>query len=384
MKNAKIALEIIQRWLKNPVSTWLDYTPQNTPIVIYDENEFALLNHPNPPSQRPQNLTAATALEINGTLTATIPLSMCDDEQSLIPLLYHECFHVYQGKKFQFTGTYEFFKVLALYPELNYEYRAICSAETDVINNDAFAPLEKAKLLSGLTRKRHAILKKSDGLLDFEKNLERNEGTASFVEQQARAKLFNIPPDNSKCSYGYSRQYSIGAALCWLFVQLYSNSEWQELVEKEKAVSELLLQVVPANQLDWKMLELEQREEQERQIVEQILADANKKIENLLNQETITIKLPEATQIFRSFSPRSIVSLGDGRLIHPDFVTIQMPNGQISIQGKMVVENYNNNTLTFSTVPFEIADDKLDIRTEHIQVNLAGVRKLPDSIVEVV
>ena len=110
------ALELVQKALTNPVSTWQEFTPQNTPLVIFDDTEFAFVNHPHPPSQRPSNLMAATAVEIEGVLTATIPLTMCEDEQSLVSLVYHECFHVYQGKKFQFTAEYNFLEFWLFIP----------------------------------------------------------------------------------------------------------------------------------------------------------------------------------------------------------------------------------------------------------------------------
>jgi len=379
---AKVTIDIVKRALENPVSTWLDYTPRNVPIVIYDDDEFIFINHPNPPSDRPNQLTAATALEINGYLTATIPLAMCNDKQSLIPLVYHECFHVHQGQKFQFDGEYNFFEVLAFYPELNPTYRALCSAETDVLNNNTLSPLEKSKVLSGLIRKRHGILAQHEGLLDFEKNLEMNEGAASFVEQKAKAALFNISPDNSMCYYGYSRQYFMGAAICWLLEQTYSTSKWQELVECGKSLSELLLQIAPQEQTDWTMLDIANKEKLEKQNVERILFEANRKIENLLNNGAVTIRLSGKTQIFRSFSPRSIIALGDGRLIHPEFVTIQTPNGQISIQDEMTLENYTDGTVVFHAATPEIVNNKLDMHSENVQISLEQVRQLPNGIIE--
>jgi len=131
------------------------------------------------------------------------------------------------------------------------------------------------------------------------------------------------------------------------------------------------------------MLDIEDREKQEQGKVEQILAEANQKIEGLLNNGAITIKLPDKTQIFRSFSPRSIISLGDGRLIHPEFVVIQTPNGQISIQGQMTLENYKDGTVIFPATPVKIANNKLDIHTESVHVSLENVRKLPNGIIEV-
>lgn len=377
------AIEIVQQALASPISTWQDYSPQNMPIVLFDDAEFAFVNHPNPPLLRPNNLTAATAVEIEGVLTATIPLTMCEDAQTLIPLVYHECFHVYQGKKFQFTAEYNFFKVLAFYPELNHMYRALCWLETNVVNDKTTSPMEKAKQLAFLNHQRHAILSKTTGLLEFEKDLERREGTASFVEQQARAKLLDVQPDMLTCRYGYSRQYYMGARLCWLFEQIFPNDEWQEWVEVGKALSEILLEQALLKQADSMQTEIERRAKQEWQLAKRIEAETNSKIEGLLDQETITIKLPKNIQTFRSFSPQSVVSLGDGRLLHTEFVTIQIPNGQISIQGELVLEDFNDHTLTFLAAPFEVADDQLNIHTEQIRVNLLHIRKLSDGIFEV-
>lgn len=378
----KQALEIIQRALENPVPTWLDYTPQNVPLVLYDEHGFLFINHPNPPKERPDNLTAATALNINGFLTATIPLVICDDEQSLVPLVYHECFHVYQGQKFQYGGEYNFFEVLAFYPEMNPVYRALCSAETDVYNNSTLPNLDKARILSATAQKRRQILTERDGLLDFENTLERNEGLASFVEQKARLQLFDIPPDNSTCYYGYSRQYFIGAATCWLFEKMYPSSEWQEQVERGISLSDFLIQNIP-QETDLAFLALENRENLEKQKVGQIFSEVSQKIENLFQNGAITIKLPSKVNVFKSFSPKSIISLGDGRLIHPKFVIIRTPNGYISVENQMTLENYNENTVTFASELCEIKDNKLDIRTENVTISLENVTQLPDGVIEI-
>ncbi|MFZ6029169.1 MAG: hypothetical protein ACOYYS_15765 [Chloroflexota bacterium] len=156
-----------------------------TPLVVYDEDDFVFLNHPNPPTQRPEQLSAATATEINGVLTATIPAMYGDDENILVPLAYYECFHVYQKTAFRLRRKYDFFEVLAFYPELNVVYRALCSAETEVISHSRLSPVERAAYLSALTYKRHEILSQHEGLLDFEQDLEVREGVAAFVESKA-------------------------------------------------------------------------------------------------------------------------------------------------------------------------------------------------------
>ncbi|MBN2394620.1 MAG: hypothetical protein JXR84_28070, partial [Anaerolineae bacterium] len=353
----EVAVDIVKRALENPVSTWLDYTPKNIPMAIYDDDEFVFINHPNPPSERPDNLMAATAIDINGALTATIPLAACDDEQELIALVYHECFHVYQGQRFQYNEEYHFFEIMAFYPELNPAYRALCSAETDILNDDTLSPQEKVEILSYLTHKRRQILAQHDGLLDFEKNLERTEALASFVDQKAKQQRFNIVPDNSRCLYSYARQYFVGAAICWLFEQTYSSEEWQTLVEGGKSLSELLLQNRP-HETDLPDLDLENRENLEKQTVEQVLAETNQKIQTLLDNGAMTIKIPRSPDISRSFSPSSLVSLGDGRLLHSEIIIIQTPKGQIFVEDELAFEDYMNGTVTFPARPYKLEGDK--------------------------
>ncbi|MCB9134411.1 MAG: hypothetical protein H6636_03225 [Anaerolineales bacterium] len=380
--NLENAVEMVKSALKHPISTWLDYSPVRSPFVIYDDHDFDFIHHPNPPSERPAQLTAATAVEINGVLTATIPLWMCTDEQSLIPLVYHEGFHVYQGTKFQFAKDFDFFEVLAFYPELNPTYRALCSAETDILNDSLLSPLEKAKLLSAVIGKRHEILAQRKGLLAFEKNLERNEGTAMFVEQKARQILFGISPELPAGYFGYSRQYFVGPAICQLLDQISSVEEWKNAVVLGQSISEFLIETAPPEQTDWAKLGIATREAVEKQNVDRILAEANQKMENLLTSHPVILRLPRQARVSRSFSPRSIVALGDGRLIHPEFVVIQIPNGKISIQGQMTVENYVERTVMFNAILSDLVDHRLELDSENVKISLEQVRPLPDGSFE--
>ncbi len=135
------AVELIQQALLAPVETWPGYSPRAFPVCVYDKDEHYFLNHPEPPQGRPPELTAATACEIGGLMTAVIPADICSDERSLIPLLYHECFHAHQNRgAFRFAEKFDFFRCLAYYPELNAQYRALCAAEAEVLANRELHP----------------------------------------------------------------------------------------------------------------------------------------------------------------------------------------------------------------------------------------------------
>lgn len=127
------AVHLAEQAIRSPVETWPGYSPANVPVCIYDPEEHYFLNHPRPPSRRPQELTAFTACDIGGLPTATIPAEMCSDETTLIPLIYHECFHGYQDSGgFRFEDQFDFFNCVAYYPEFNVPHRALCVAEAEV------------------------------------------------------------------------------------------------------------------------------------------------------------------------------------------------------------------------------------------------------------
>lgn len=376
------ATAIVRQAVDNPLSTWQDYSPQHIPLVLYNEREFRTLNHPNPPAERPAQLTAATAVDINGERTATVPLELFPEETMFVPVTYHECFHVHQEQHFASPEEFNFFEVLAYYPEFDPAYRALCSAETDVINDPDLAPLQKAAFLAGLTAQRHALLSQKPGLLAFEQMLERKEGTAAYVEQKVRQSLYGVSPKAQDTQYGYSRQYEMGAAICWLLDELDPTEAWKEAVADGAALTELLRRAA-GQRADWDQQDLQEREIQERRLSAQVLEETNRRIQELFAGDVATIKLPDMTTVSRSFSPKSLVSLGDGRILHTEFVIIMAPYGQISIKNALALEDYTAGTITFAAPPPQIAAEGLHIETETCQVSLQGVRQLPDGGFEV-
>ena len=137
MPTANDAAARIRTALESTVITWPGYDPATIPFAVYDDEAIIYINHPSPPPDRPANLLAATAVEIGGVQTATIPAGMVEADSDLIPLAYHEGFHVHQAHHFTNTVDYDFFLALANYPELDPTFRALCRAEADLHNQGA-------------------------------------------------------------------------------------------------------------------------------------------------------------------------------------------------------------------------------------------------------
>ncbi len=178
--NIQEVVQVISNARANPVQLWPMYNIATIPFAVYDKHEVAYIGHPNPPEIRPQNLMAATAVEINGTQTATIPVEMCDNPAAALPLAYHEGFHVFQRHNFTETAA-DMFTAMAFYPDLDAEYRALCRLETAVLNRADWTIEQKLKSLGSLTVLRRNRLTHHESLLAYERYLERNEGTALYA-----------------------------------------------------------------------------------------------------------------------------------------------------------------------------------------------------------
>lgn len=383
MIDLKQAIACIESAVENPVQTWCDYLPTQFPVIVYTDDVFASIHHPNPPDVRPDNLMAATAVEINGALTATIPLAMCPDAQALIPLVYHECFHVYQAGRFKFEGKTNFFEVLAYYPELNPMYRALCAAECEVLNDPDWSSAKKLACLAKLADRRHQILAQRPGLRSFEHDLERNEGTASYVEQKARAEIFDIRPQSFAERFSYSRQYIIGAALGWLLDDVDADGRWQKMVESGDSLSACAAELSKDERVNLDEFGLAQKAEAQQEIVDGIVQRADSQVEVLFAAGAMTIKLPNQKNVARSFNPSTIVSFGDGRLIHPNGVSLYLPNGKIEIKDGMVLENYVDSSLTFAVGRYDYAGQNLVADTERVNMQLADARQQSGRVFEV-
>jgi len=173
----------------------------------------------------------------------------------------------------------------------------------------------------------------------------------------------------------------MGAAICWLLDNLYPDGSWQEQIEKEISLTEFLIRIVRTEEANLEFLNIPSREQQEQISIENIKADANRKIENLMQNGAIMIKYPDNIQVFKSFSPRSIISLGDGRIIHQEFVVFQTPNGQIDIKGKLVLENITEGWVMFGSVPYQIKGNRIEASTETVKILLENVRQTQDGII---
>lgn len=370
------AVSSVEHALANPVTTWPNYDLTRIPFVVYDTEDALFFQHPNPPAERPERLSAATATDINGVQTATIPTELWPDADQLVPVLYHEGFHVYQntdGFKSADKG-FDFFRALASYPELHGEYRALCRAEAEILNlADDLEPSssKRAAMLGALVRRKFALL--DDNLRKFDNYLERFEGTASFVEGLAREKIYGIAPGHVESAYGWARQYTVGAAVC-RFLESLMPGAWQPRVEAGESPSDILLADFGDAAADLTALHLEDKIASETETAARILAEHEAKIAAMNAAETLRIQFPPDLQIMRAFNPSTMAALGDGRLLHTDFLKLFVPAGKVEITG-LALENHVTHELTFRAVPYTFENGVLRADADGVVIELSNIQQ---------
>lgn len=363
---------MLRAHLKRPLEVWPGFDISQTPFAIYDENSVVFVNHPSPPDEPPA-LHAATDMEIGGVLTAVVPAAYAKDEAELIPLAYHEAFHVYQNTGgFAAEPSFNFFTALAYYPELDADYLAFCLLEERLFNDLHLSIEPKATALATTSRKRIEILSRNEDALLLENYSERFEGTASYVEHRVAHKMFNKPFPPISGGSSRVRAYSSGAALGRLLDIL--NVSWKRRVENGATPSDVLMGVFP-DDVDLRHYDLVQIRAQAQTIVQKLRGEIEARLSKAFSTGVITLLVPPETSVFRSFNPQRINSLGNGQVVYRG-LRLDFDCGSIQLSDEVpLLENVRTGTLRFPAQQVRLESDRLLASGPGIHVDLDRVAK---------
>ncbi len=367
---AKRAAQLLAAHLEQPLEVWPEFDPRHVPFAVYDEREVRYLNHPSPPDEPPE-LHAATDMEIGGVLTAVVPAAYAKDEAELVPLAYHEAFHVYQNSGGFAPGPgFDFFADLAHYPELDAEYLTLCLLEEMFFTDAAMELEQKAAALAQAARERHAVLARNEDALRLETFSECTEGTASYVEHRVAHEAFGRPYPPVSGGSKRVRVYSAGAALGRLLDVLGAN--WQRRIEKGAALSGVLMDAFP-DDVDLRPYGLARMLEQTRAKVKELRDAVETELSRAFSAGAVSLTLPPRTSIYRSFNPQRVTSLGDGRLVYRG-LRLDLPSGHVQLSEDMpALENVRSRTLRFPAQEVRFEDGRLLADEPGVRIHLGQV-----------
>ncbi len=202
-----------------------------------------------------------------------------------------------------------------------------------------------------------------------------------YVEQKARQALYDIAPKPVDAGSGWSRFYKAGAAICWLLDKVYP--EWTTFIENGKSLGDLLLEWEDSS-MNLDLLDYDAVRQSEQEKCEQIRQQINAELEAFQQQGIIRIHYPTDGQVFRAFNPSTLISLGDGRILHRSFFQLLIPsNGKVAVTGSLVIDNVANSELQISSFPLTYREDNLRVDTSEAQIILSGVVKQSAGVYEI-
>ena len=375
---ATVAAETLKTSFETIADTWRGYSPATVPFAVYDDATVVYLNHPSAPDERPSNLYSATAIDIGGILTATVPAHWCDDESDLVPLGYHEGLHVYQAKNFTENPSYDFFSALAHYPEFDASYRAAASLQATILNHPAMPVDVKLRQLVPI----HDQLQRSFSTPDiqqYERAMERQEGTASYIEAKAKQALFGIAPSPIPDNFGWGRFYDTGAALCRLLDKVSDN--WQAVVENGASLSELIYQLT--DKPDHTINGFDKVYERQYRRVEREKIALQTQVDNLKNNG-IRIVYPKFIPSYRNFNPRAMHSW-DGALLHTQSFRLTLEGiGEVTIEGDFAIDDIANSQLIIPKSDITITQGTLTIDSDNLHVSLSDIEQISDTVFQII
>ena len=358
-----------------PVLTWPGYDIREIPFAIYDDNQVCYIGHPNPPDTRPANLMAATSVDINGIATATIPATMCLDTESALPLAYHEGFHVFQQRHFVPLDA-DMFLAMAFYPDLDVDYRALCRLEIETLRRVDWSAEQQLRFLGHIASLRRSKLTRHDSLLGYERFLERSEGTAYYVEQKARQALFGVAPILDDVGHGWIRFYVVGAAICRLLEKMIPD--WTTRIENGESPGDLVIERGDSS-VDLELLDYRAAWSHEAEKLRQFRDQINGDLTKFEQPDVMRIRYQGAGQIFRAFNPSTLVSLGDGRILHRSFFKLLLPGrGTIAVDNAPVMDNVLDGEVLLTAIPIQLREGRMRANTAEVRVEVMGVKKLSE------
>lgn len=230
---------------------WPGFHPTEFPVMIHSADSTFLFGHPSPPPEfeershgemwvhpgRHPTVVASTVVELGDVLTATVIADPDRTVRSTAAEVAHEAFHAFQVEEYPDWGanpaalfTYPVDRVETL-ADRRLETRALQRALASDAPDDIRCWAEAALRIRG---DRFADLPAEAA--DYERSIERFEGTAFYVEHHAAGRTpedaalpdAGFPPDDLR-----RRAYSTGLAFALLLDRL--DPAWRDAAHTDPA-----------------------------------------------------------------------------------------------------------------------------------------------------
>lgn len=322
---------------------WPGFAPEDYPVAVYDGVRTRLFRHPSPPAEfgmdpdegrvhavtgRHPAVVANTVVELGGVPTATI-LSGSSDVHATIA---HETFHLYCGSRHPEWAANE--AVTLSYPADDVEVLTLRRLEAEALRR-ALDRASAAWAAAAVGFKQRRFERLSSPLIGYERDLERWEGIAFYVEGKVAGVtrcLDNLGEPSRPDEIRWAA-YQTGEAMSVL-LDLFSPG-WTFLLESNDArVLDELLRVAVAGRApaEFSAGETSAIAERAQADVAALIADRSARREQFVARKGRVVLAADGDPLrVAQFDPMNLRYLGGGEVLHTRLLKLRNESTELEI-----------------------------------------------------
>ena len=321
-------------------SLWAGFAPLEIPLLVWDGIQTYAFHHPNPPAPfEPewdwyvmQGQTENIAGNSTGTLeflpVATV-MAVGLSSQAAAALAIHEAFHIFQNMQYPSWSANQL--ELLLYPMLDVDILALRRLETRALSR-AITLQDLGWVRAALKARASRFARLEERQRIFERELERIEGTAFFVEGRVKEEAFVLSEEDFAPQDVAQRCAVIGQAWMELLTRFASQSVRQLKTEYIDVLLKPIAKTAPERPLTFSILEYE-RERASQDIETLKLLRETTRLEffngvGFLLEITLGVALQP-----QGFDPLKLEALESGEVLHHRYLRLGDANGWLEILG---------------------------------------------------
>ncbi len=319
---------------------WAGFAPLEIPLLIWDGIHTYAFHHPNPPAPfepewdwyimngRAETIVGNTTGTLEFLPVATV-MAVGISSQAAADLAIHEAFHVFQNMQYPRWSVNEL-EVLR-YPMLDVDTLALRRLETRALAR-AIALQDLGWVRAALKARASRFARLEERHRIFERELERFEGTAFFVEGRVKEEAFSLTEEDFAAQDVRQRCAVIGRA--WM--ELLTRFAPQRVRELNNEYLDVLLKpvakTVPERPLTFSILEYER--ERARQDVESLKQAREQKRLEFFDGFGFLLEMTSSTPLQpQGFDPINLEALETGEVLHSRYVRFGDANGSFEMLG---------------------------------------------------
>lgn len=318
---------------------WAGFAPLEIPMLIWDGSRTYAFQYPNPPEPfepewdwfvaegRIQTIDGDTTSTLDFLPVATV---MADgaDNQTAAALAIHETFHVFAQMQYPSWAVNEL-EVLS-YPMLDADILALRHIESRALAR-AVAQQDLGWARAALKARASRFARLDERYRIFERDLERLEGSAFFVEGRATGQPLQLPEEDLAVDQIRLRAHATGRA----WIELLTRFAPQSLRELGTEYADVLLKPIAktATERPLTFAVLEYERERAKLEIENLQQHRQEKRAEFFDGFGFLLEIKSPALQPQGFDPINIRVIDHGEVLHSHFLRLGNSNGLFEVMG---------------------------------------------------